>query len=117
MKPGGQRAKGIAFELLVADILRSTFPTVRRRAMQARGGREGADLENTSGFWIECGHGKRMDPVKKWNQAANDCISGTPENALGPIAVAITRRDRGPILATIHVSDLIRLLEGWNDGP
>ena len=106
MKPGGHRIKGKAFELEIAHRLEGIFPDARRRAMQARGGREGADLDKTPGFWIEAGHGKRMDPVKKWRQAQADSQALKSDDW----PVAITKRDHGEILVTMRLEEWIKLV-------
>ena len=106
MKPGGQRVKGKAFELNVAHRLRAVFPDARRRGFQARGGHEGADLDCTPGWWVECGHGKRMDPVKKYQQAVEDCIFAKSDDW----PIAITKRDHGEILVTMRLEEWIKLV-------
>ena len=105
MKPGGQRIKGKAFELEIAHRLQPLFPDARRRAMQARSGREGADIDCVPGWWIECGFGIRMDPVKKFLQAAHDCADSDDW------PVAITKRNRGPVLATMDLETFLKLIE------
>lgn len=114
MKPGGQLRKGKAFERKVVAELRRLFPDACRRAMQARGGREGADIDFTPGFWIECGHGKRMDPVTKLAQAIADSANAPRRGSLPAphpvIPLAITMRDRGEMVATMRLTDLVDVL-------
>ena len=107
MKPGGQRIKGKAFELEIAHLLEPVFPDARRLAMQARGGREGADIANTPGWWIEAGHGARMNPVVKFNQAAADVLAAKSDDW----PVAVTKRNHGEILATLRFTDFLKLVE------
>lgn len=112
--------KSKVFERAVVELLRAVFPNVRRRAMQARGGHEGADLDGTPGWWFECSHGKAVSPIAKWEQAWRDLDSSTSEALeqgllgmydLETIPAAITKRDRGEVLATLALVDLVDLIE------
>jgi len=98
------RDKGARGERQAADLLRPLFPNVRRRAMQARGGRvEGADLENTGGWHVEVGVG-RVNPRTKWEQARHDSQGGeaTP--------IALTKADLEPWLVTMPAETWLAML-------
>lgn len=100
-----QRRKGRAFEQLIARSLRSA-------GIECRRGRQGEGAVEpdivvtrppTLGSiipWIECGHGARMDLVRKYEQARRQSRYGTTP-------IAVVRRDRGPILAMLTVAGLI----------
>lgn len=86
-----QRHKGKRGEREACDVLRRIFPSVRRRAMQSRGGHEGADLDNTPGLHVEVGLGLSVNPRSKWEQAFTDWDSLSTA-----IPVAMTKRTNGP---------------------
>ena len=111
------RQKGKRGEREACDVLRDTFPDVKRTAMQSRGGGEQPDLASTSTWWVEVGVGN-VNPRAKWEQAKLDCYGNEPiGNQQTPIA--LTKRDRGEWLVTLHVEDFKRLLKdarpllGW----
>lgn len=109
-----QRRKGARGELEACEMLRRIFPEVRRRAMQSRGGHEGADLDNTPGLHIEVGIGG-VNPRAKWEQAWAD--SGGDDTWPGaPMAVALTRRDHGQWLITIAAEDFMTIVELARNG-
>lgn len=109
------RRKGGVGEREACEVLRPLWPDVQRTAMQSRGGGEQADLANTPGFWVEVGRGKSVSPTAKWEQAKEDvglgyyagCAADPPSNT---VPIALTRRDRGEWLVTMHVDDFIRLV-------
>ncbi len=95
------RNKGKRGELEACNVLRALFPDVRRKAMQSRGGSEGADLENTDHYHVEVGIGG-VNPRRKFEQACADAeLTATP--------LALTRSDRGVWLVTISAYDFADL--------
>jgi hypothetical protein len=110
MKAGGHREKGKRGEREAAEILRRIFPKVRRRAMQSRGGHEGADLDNTPGLHVEVGFGN-VNPRAKWEQAERDAFDAMRETETDVIAVAMTKRNRGEWLVTLSADAFMRLVE------
>ena len=114
------RDKGKRGEREACDLLRPLFPDVRRKAMQSRGGSEGADLENTPGWHVEVGVG-RVNPREKYEQAVND-LSAEVVRANGrgdhKRPVALTRKDRGEWLVTMSAArwmDLVRKARAWEE--
>ena len=105
------RRKGAEFEVAIAHALRRIFPDARRRAMQARGGSEGADIDCTPGWWIECGFGRVMSPAAKLEQAIADLTARDKTRVRymheHTIPVAITKRNRGEVMATMRLEDWI----------
>ena len=103
------RRKGASFERSVVKALQDAGIACRRNTGQAGSARvQGCDIEDTD-FWIECGHGKWMDPRWKYEQAQGDrdsCDDPRP-------VVVIWKRDgwRSP-LVTIGVLDLYELEVG-----
>lgn len=112
----GSRRKGASAEREAAEVLRPIFPDVRRKAMQARGGAEGADLENVYPYWVEVGVGKAVSAIAKWEQAARDLaadVSGYLTDGEKPerVPIALTKRDRSEWLVTMSAEawcDLVR---------
>lgn len=99
------RRKGAAFERQVVKLLQEAGIGCRRNTGQAGSARvQGCDIEDTN-WWIECGHGKAMDPRLKWLQAEEDCARCED---FRPIAV-IWRRDHGPIQVTVAFGDLLHV--------
>lgn len=107
----GSRRKGQRGEREACDVLRAIFPEVRRRAMQARGGSEGADLENTPGWHVEVGVGN-VNPRAKWEQAKHDAQDDGSLTVTYPLPtpIALTRKDRGEWLVTMRASDWVNLV-------
>lgn len=98
------RRKGVRGELEACEVLRPLFPNVRRKAFQARGGNEGADLENTPGYHVEVGIGN-VNPATKAEQAFRDC------NDIELTPIALTRRDRSRWFVTMSVEEFIKLAQ------
>ena len=119
------RDKGKRGEREACDVLRSLFPNVRRRAMQSRGGSEGADLDNTPGFHVEVGVG-RVNPREKWEQADRDAFAGLPDEVdldarcissfPREVPIALTRKDRGEWLVTMSAQDWCELVSAAKQG-
>lgn len=115
MRTHGKRSveKGKAFERKVVRLLQEAGIACERNIKQSRSARkEGCDIEMTD-WWIECGHGKAMDPRLKWLQAEEDCARCED---FRPIAV-IWRRDHGPIQVTVAFGDLVarQRWDGYSD--
>lgn len=101
------RRKGKAWERHVVKLLVPVFGKAERGWWQAKGGTVVPDIVVPAPFWIECGHGDRMEGRKKLEQA--DRNRG-PASAKMP--VAITRRTGSRhIDVTVWLADLIRLAE------
>ena len=100
MKPGGGRAKGAAFEREVAEAVRVRWPEAKRGLGQARSGREAADVEGTP-YWVQCKHGARPNILAAYEQGCQDTD--------GRAVVVVTRRDRGPTLVTVALTDWLAL--------
>ena len=115
------RDKGKRGEREACEVLRSLFPNVRRRAMQSRGGSEGADLENTPGWHVEVGVG-RVNPREKWEQAERDACwevadgYACPSPSAHDRPIALTRKDRGEWLVTMSVEDWCELVRDAKQG-
>ena len=110
------RNKGKRGEREACDVMRPLFPDVRRRAMQSRGGSEGADLDGTPGWHVEVGVGARVSPLEKLRQAVEDCgpdywqgIWANPPTNTVPIALC--KRDREGWTVTMRAEDWIALVE------
>ena len=106
-----QRDKGARFEREVAALLQPAFPEARRRStgeesQEARG----RDLKGTPGWCFQCQHGIRPNIGKKLSEAV--AAAGQ-----GEIPCAVTKANRGPILATLELDYLVRLMvagkQGW----
>lgn len=102
---GLSRRKGKEYELEVVAVLRAIFPVAKRGCAQARNARieedHKADVENTP-YWIECSHGRRINVMAKLLQAAKATDGRMP--------IAVTRRNRGPSIATLSLEHLVTLL-------
>lgn len=100
------RTKGAAFERQVAALLREHgFPGAARGLGQARSGGEVADVDGTD-YWIECKARKAIDVHGAYAQGVKACGGKRP-------VLAITKRDRETILATMSLEDWIRLAGGF----
>lgn len=113
------RNKGKRGELEACEVLRPLFPNVRRKAMQSRGGSEGADLENTPGLHVEVGIGN-VNPRAKWEQAvadAGEVVIPLMHGFDAQIPIALTRRDHGTWLVTMSADAFIgfaaHAFESW----
>lgn len=109
------RNKGKRGEREACEVMRPIWPNVRRRAMQARGGSEGADLDNTPGYHVEVGCGN-VNPRAKWEQAQQDLgaiyEAGWPNpDVMGATPIALTRKDRGEWLVTMSAEHFRELAE------
>lgn len=109
-----RRRKGANFERAVVNILQAKGIGCRRNTGQAGSARvQGCDIEDTDA-WIECGHGKKMDPRKKFAQAELDRDLNHDDR---PIAVIWKRDGMRSILVTMGLHDLHRLAYGSAASP
>lgn len=108
------RNKGANFERSVVKLLQTRGIGCRRNTGQAgSAGVQGCDIEDTD-VWIECGHGKVMDPRKKFAQAELDRDLNHDDR---PIAVIWKRDGMRSILVTMGLHDLHRLAYGAAASP
>ena len=101
------KTKGKVFERLVTRKLREAGIEANRGYWQSLGGGTVPDVM-VEGLWIECGHGKAMEPRVKLEQAEGYVATCK----LPVVPVAITRRNREDIKVTMRVGGLLTLLDG-----
>ena len=99
------RNKGASFERLIANHMKTVFPSARRGVGQYQSAGNGADVEGTD-YWIECKHGKQPNIRAAYEQAR----AARKENKDDRPILVVTRKDRSPIMATVEIQDFIRLL-------
>ena len=116
MNGAGCRRKGHDFERWVANELKAIFPN-SRRGLQYQDGACPPDVIGTP-FHIECKKGKRTDIKAAMLQAENDSAEHAgvdydhrDGNHEALRAVAITKDDKGPALATMRFEDWMALVE------
>lgn len=123
------KSKGKCFErLLVKKLKEAGFAEAKRGWWQSgetakfRGPKPSVPDIFLDGFWLEAGHGAKMDDYKKLDQALRDF----PGRDSGLIPVAITRRDRERVIrVTLASFDLEELVarsrgekrHGWRSPP
>lgn len=111
MKPGGQRAKGHAWEREVAHRLAAIFGEAKRGLSQCRGGTgEEPDVVLPDGvpFKTECKHRAAVNVLAALEQANATC------NALeNEWPLAICKTNRKPATATMYLNDFEALLRRW----
>lgn len=114
MKQGNQRTKGHSFERRIARDYRKVFdpPDRVRRGRQTHRADEPDVVVNHAPLWTECGHGAVMNPLAKLKQAEKEAriagrigVTGRAEH----LVVAVTRRNRAAIRATMRLETLMRL--------
>lgn len=115
MRPGGQRAKGHAFERKVANDLKAIFPGAKRGLQTRGGGKEQCDVEGTP-YHIECKHGAKVDVRAALLQATSDAVARATEEGLRQMVgdwglfyrqpFVVWRNNRGPIQVTCHLRTL-----------
>jgi hypothetical protein len=113
------KLKGKRFEQKIAKTIREAFEDcgldetfLVRRGFQSRSGREAADVNvidkyhNEVAVHCECKHGKQPNIAAAFQQAYDEKF---------PFAapVAITRKNNGPILATVDLNTFIDMLCAW----
>lgn len=101
------KMKGKEFERLVVRKLAEAGIPSERGWWQSMGGGTVPDVM-VEGLWIECGHGKVMEPRVKLEQAEGYVATCK----LPVVPVAITRRNREDIKVTMRVGGLLTLLDG-----
>lgn len=100
MKPGGQRAKGHAFERQIAAEMRRIWPNAKRGFQARGGGQEQADVEGTP-FHLECKHGKKVNVRAAMAQAIADTNGRTP--------VVVFKDDRKEPLVVMLFEDWLEM--------
>jgi len=100
-----QRNKGKAFEREVANAFREVYPATKRTLTQQRDSGEAPDVD-APGLWVEAKHHKRVNIQKAFEQAVDEV--GRAKSTATPVAV--TKDNHGERLATLRLSDFIRLL-------
>ena len=102
------RNKGASFERLIAKQLCEIGIEARRTGWaQAQNKSNAPDVEAKGlPLWIECSVGTRPSIEAKVAQAVD---AAPPTNW----AIAFTKKDRGPILATMPADDFLDLLQEW----
>lgn len=105
------RRKGASFERSVVKALQAAGIACRRNTGQAGSAKvQGCDIEDTS-WWIECGHGKAMDPRAKYEQAERDQErTATVDGEWRPIVVVWKRDGMREVLVTLQVCALLDAL-------
>ena len=103
-----QRDKGARLEREAAKLLEAVYPKSHRSAAQAHGALE-PDILGTD-WWVEVSGGKAPSPHSKYAQAERDVRAAADDR---PILV-LTKRDRGPWLATMWIGDLLDLANARN---
>ena len=101
--------KGADFERWAANALRTVWPNAKRGLVQRRDASEGADVENTGPFWIECKHQAHPNIDAAVTQAEK-ASAGT-----GQWVAAITRKTGGQVLVTMTLDDWLELV-GTHEG-
>lgn len=98
-----ERTKGAVFERHVASLFRELgYREAARGLGQARSAGEVPDVAGTP-WWIEAKHRKAIDVHGAYAQGV--------EAANGKASVlAVTKRDRGPVLVTLSFDDFARMV-------
>lgn len=100
-----QRDKGARWEQEVARRLRAIFGDNKvRRSRQAEGALE-SDVV-CPGWWVECGHGKRMNAQQKLAQAVHDCAKAGSRK----VPVAVVRVDRQQPVVCMLMEDWLEVV-------
>lgn len=98
-----ERTKGAVFERAVAGMMRDLgYPDAARGIGQARSGSEVSDVDGTP-WWIEAKHRKAIDVHGAYLQGVAAADGRKP-------VLAVTKRDRGPVLVTMSLEEFGRLL-------
>ncbi len=99
-----QRDKGARWEREVASRLRQIYGDKQvRRSRQAEGALD-SDVVCPD-WWVECGHGKRMNAQQKLAQAVRDCaLSGQRK-----IPVAVVKVDRQQPVVCMLMEDWLEI--------
>ncbi len=100
-----RRAKGYAFQKLVASVLRFAFP----EALSSGHERGVPDISGTPGFWIECRHRNAASIPGLLREAE------TRRASVECIPVAVTKTNRGDVLATVKLNDFVRLARALDE--
>lgn len=103
------RRKGITFERDVAQLLRSTFPGVRRQLEFQVQDAKGVDLQGCDPFKIQCKRTKKYVPLSTINEVQCD-------RAFGDVPVLIAAGDDQEPLACLPLPDFLRLVEAVHGG-
>lgn len=101
------RRKGAVFERQMANVFAILFPDAKRGIGQSRWGGEVPDVDGTP-FWPECKRGNSTTAAAALKQATEAKAKSTGR---GP-ALAVVRRDRERIIASMYLEDFLILLAG-----
>lgn len=100
-----QRRKGKAFERDVARAFRAVFPAASRTLTQQRDSGEAPDIQ-APGFWVEAKNHRRVNIQAAFAQAVDEAERADSRD----IPVAVTKDLRKEPLATLRLTDFLRLL-------
>ena len=109
MKPGGGRAKGHAFERLVANLFKAAGWTNAKRGLGQARHAEVPDVQGVPPWWPELKRMRKCDIPAALAQALRDCTRdpSTPYT----IPVAITKDDNGPIVVSMFWDDWLKMVK------
>lgn len=99
-----ERDKGKRFERLIANVLKGRGYDARR-GQQYSGASGDADVIGLDGIHIECKAVERLNIHNAYTQSMNDARDGE-------VPVVIHKRNRGPILVTLGLSDFLDMYDG-----
>ena len=104
MKPGGGRAKGMAFQTQIAKRWRDAnlFPAAQSGYAQHRGGKEQADITGTPGWWFELKSHQRVSVHAAVKQATENAPAGT-------LRAAVCKENRGATIVAMPIEDWERV--------
>lgn len=118
LSPAGRRAKGHAFERLIAqDFQELGFDCITTRA--AKGGNwcatdNGVDLAGTEPFAVQCKRFKDYAPIsciEEIGRYVEVCgATGSEGVFTDPIPLLITKKDNGPTMAVLEWTELKKLI-------
>lgn len=120
MRPGGQRAKGNAFERKIARILRQRWPgaLVRRASQAERAHNPDVFVEGgpriLQRLWLELQDSASATPTRKLAQAVRDVEADPRQYAQGQhrLPVAITHRlGARTVEVTLNLGDLMDVVD------
>lgn len=113
------RDKGARGELEAAEYLRKWFPKAQRGVSQARGGKDGADVEGVPMHHVEVKRYKSIAVTSWVEQADSDrrMAARRDEDRQGDIPIVMMRQDRGDWLVAMKAEHYFDTFKGdlnWN---